>query len=117
MDTTIPTKTTEWTKTGTPGLYQRADGQYYSRYSINGKRTFRCLHTKVFSVAKLRHATRTGVIEHARQSGTTIDADLKTLGALARALEREIQSSNASPATKAGYSVWIQRLRENWQHG
>jgi len=117
MDTTIPTKPTEWTKTGTPGLYQRADGQYYSRYSINGKRTFRCLHTKVFSVAKLRHATRTGVIEHARQLGTTIDADLKTLGALARALEREIQSSNASPATKAGYSVWIQRLRENWQHG
>lgn len=117
MDTPIPTKKSEWQKTGTPGLYRRACGTYYSRYSINGKRTFRCLHTTTFTVAKLRHAQRTGVIEHARQSGTTIDTDLKTLGALSRALEREIQSSNASAGTKAGYSVWIQRLRDNWQGG
>lgn len=117
MDTSIPTKKSEWQKTGTPGLYRRASGTYYSRYSINGKRTFRCLHTTTFTVAKLRHAQRTGVIEHARQSGTTIDTDLKTLGALARALEREIQSSNASAGTKAGYSIWIQRLRDNWQGG
>jgi len=113
---TIPTKTrTEWTKTGTIGLYQRYCGTYYSRYSINGARTFRSLKTDVYTVAKLRHARRTGDVETARQKGVTIDADLRTLGALAAALEAEVASSQAAPATKTGYRNWIARLRENWQ--
>ena len=122
MDT-IPTTSTSYDtavsdrrfeKTGVPGLYRRANGTYYTRYSLNGKRTWRCLHTDVFSVAKLRHAKRTGVIEEARQSGVTINADLRTLGALSRALLAEIENSTAAPSTKRQYQIWIARLRANW---
>lgn len=122
MDT-IPTETAtsetsadlrRFEKTGIPGLYRRASGGYYSRYSLNGKRTWRSLHTDVFSIAKLRHAKRTGKIEEARQQGVTINADLRTLGALARALEAEIDGSTATWHTKRNYRIWIARLRSNW---
>jgi integrase len=122
MDT-IPTTSTSYEsgesslrfeKTGVPGLYRRGSGTYYTRYSLNGKRTWRSLHTEVFSIAKLRHAKRTGQIEEARQQGVTITADLRTLGALARALEAEIADSTASESTKRQYRIWIARLRANW---
>ena len=101
-------------KTGVSGLYRRGTGVYYTRYSLNGKRTWRCLHTDVFSIAKLRHAKRTGVIEEARQSGVTINADLRTLGALSRALEEEVNKSPAAESTKRQYRIWIARLKANW---
>ncbi len=113
----IPTTTAaerRFEKTAIAGLYRRANGTYYSRYSLNGKRTWRCLHTDVFTIAKLRHAQRAGVIEEARQQGVTINTDLRTLGALARALETEVSKSTAAASTKRQYSVWIARLKANW---
>lgn len=115
----IPTKSTtsaasrRYEKTGVTGLYRR-ENVYYSRYSLNGKRTWRCLHTDVFTIAKLRHAKRTGQIEEARQQGVTISTDLRSLGALARALEVEVANTTAAPSTKRQYQIWIARLRANW---
>jgi integrase len=109
-----PAKRSGFVKTSIPGLYRRGEGQYYSRYSLNGKRTWRCLQTEVYSIAKLRHAKRTGVIEEARQQGATINPDLQCLGALSRALMSEVNSSNAQPSTKRQYQVWVDRLRTHW---
>ena len=117
VPTTPATPTPEWQRTGTPGLYRRNGGQYYSRFSINGKRTFRRLHTENYQVAKLRHAKRTGQIEFARQTGGSIDAGLGSLGALASALEAEVATSSCGPAAKRSYSVWIKRLRDHWLTG
>lgn len=114
MDSNIPTRRFE--KTAVAGLYLRSNGTYYSRYSLNGRRTWRCLNTDVFHVAKLRHARRTGDIEAARQQGVTINSDLRSLGALARALEAEVNHSPAAESTKRQYRVWIERLRSNWLH-
>jgi integrase len=114
MDSNIPTRRFE--KTAVAGLYLRSNGTYYSRYSLNGRRTWRCLNTDVFTVAKLRHARRTGDIEAARQQGVTINSDLRSLGALARALEAEVNHSPAAESTKRQYRVWIERLRSNWLH-
>jgi integrase len=101
-------------KTAIAGLYRRTNGTFYSRYSLNGKRTWRCLHTDVFTIAKLRHAKRAGAIEEARQQGVTINTDLRTLGALARALEAEVSKSTAAASTKRQYAIWIARLKANW---
>ena len=79
-----------WQRSGVPGLYRRSNGNFYSRYCINGRRTWRSLDTDQFEAAKLRHERRRGDVETARQVGTAINCDLRTLGALARELEREI---------------------------
>lgn len=117
VPTTPTTSSREWERTGTPGLYRRNGGQYYSRFSINGKRTFRRLNTDTYQVAKIRHARRTGQVEFARQTGGTIMAGLGNMGALAAALEAEVQTSSCGPGAKRGYSVWINRLRHNWLTG
>lgn len=108
---------TEWQTTGVPGLYRRSSGTYYSRYSVAGRRTFRSLSTETWSVARLRHAQRTGIIEQARQQGAELSPDLHNLGSLARALEVEIQNGTASTVTKANYQIAIARLRAAWQQG
>jgi len=107
--------TGEWRRTSIPGLYQRANGTFYSRYSMNGKRTWRSLNTDVFTVARLRHETGRGGVELARQSGTQISSDLRTLGALAAAFESEVALMNLHERTKKGYHDWIVRLRANWR--
>lgn len=111
----IPAPKTEWERTSVVGLYRRRGGQYYSRFSLNGKRTFRGLQTDILSVAKYRHAQRTGQVELARQSGTTLKSGVASLGQLADALELEVAAASTSPETRAQYSVWIKRLRDHWQ--
>ena len=44
-----------WQRSGVPGLYRRSNGNFYSRYCINGRRTWRSLDTDQFEAAKLRH--------------------------------------------------------------
>lgn len=109
------TPTAEWRRTAVPGLYQRANGTFYSRYSVNGKRTWRSLNTDVFTVAKLRHEKSRGGIEVARQSGTQLNGDLRTLGALATAFLAEVELMNLHPSTKKNYHDWVARLRANWK--
>jgi integrase len=104
----------EWRRSGVPGLYLRSNGNYYSRYSVNGRRTWRSLDTAVAEVARLRHERRRGELEVSRQSGGEINRDLRTLGALAGELRRQIDQSAISPRTKAGYRVWLDRLEINW---
>jgi len=103
-----------WQRSGVPGLYRRSNGNFYSRYCINGRRTWRSLDTDQFEAAKLRHERRRGDVETARQVGTAINCDLRTLGALARELEREINAASVSTTTKAGYQRWLARLTLNW---
>jgi integrase len=117
VPTTPTTPAREWERTGTPGLYRRNGGQYYSRFSINGKRTFRRLNTDTYQVARIRHARQTGQVEFARQTGGTIIGGLSSMGALAAALEAEVATSSCGPAAKRSYSVWIRRLREHWLTG
>jgi hypothetical protein len=69
------------------GLYVRSS-IYYSRYSLNGSRTFRSLDTDNFAVAKLRLAKLMGSVEQDRQKGLTIDGDLRTLGGLTNLLKK-----------------------------
>jgi hypothetical protein len=45
---------------------------YYSRYRLNGSRTFRSLKTRTFTVAKLKHAKRQLDVEKDRQRGAGI---------------------------------------------
>ncbi|MFZ9725648.1 MAG: tyrosine-type recombinase/integrase [Ilumatobacteraceae bacterium] len=109
------TKAPVWRSTAIPGLYQRANGLYYHRYSVGGKRTWRSLETDNFTVAKLKLAKQTGAIETARQSGTTINSDLRTLGALSQQFLTEVNLMDIAPSTKIQYGVWLQRLRLNWE--
>ncbi len=110
-----PTTNAEWRRTAVPGLYQRANGTFYSRYSVNGKRTWRSLNTDVFTVAKLRHEKGRGGIEVARQSGIQVNGDLRTLGALANAFLAEVDLMNLRERTKKNYHDWIARLRFHWK--
>jgi hypothetical protein len=57
-------------------------GVYYSRYRLNGSRTFRSLKTRTFTVAKLKHAKRQLDVEKDRQRGAGIGSTFQTLGGL-----------------------------------
>jgi site-specific recombinase XerD len=104
-----------WSRTAITGLYQRTDtGTFYSRYSLNGRRTWRSLETDVFTIAKLKHARRTGIVEEARQAGHTITGECRTMGALARSLESEIAGANVNATTKRCYRDRILRLQKAW---
>lgn len=108
------TETHAWQPTGTPGLYRRDSGVFYSRYTLNGRRTWRSLDTEVPEVARLRHEKRRGELETSRQSAEQINTDLRTLGALSQELRRQIDASTVSQVTKDGYHVWLDRLALNW---
>lgn len=119
MDTpAIPTEQTKskspWRRTAVPGMYVRDNGTFYSRYSINGKRTWRSLHTDVFTIAKLRHESGRGGIEVARQSGATLDTDLRNLGALAARFMYKVAHQAISHHAKHNYSIHLKRLRAAW---
>ena len=98
----------------TPGLYVQNNGTYYSRFSLNGTSTWRSLETDVLSVALVRHSKRQADTEEARQRGLTVAGDLRTMGALAIALESEVIRDTTSKATKANYRNWIRRLKRCW---
>jgi len=108
------TDTHAWQATATPGLYRRSNGVYYSRYTLNGRRTWRSLDTEVPEVARLRHEKRRGELETSRQSAERINTDLRTLGALSQELRRQIDASAVTQVTKDGYHVWLDRLELNW---
>ena len=65
-----------WQPTGPEGLYLNTQsGVYYSRYRLNGSRTFRSLKTRIFTVAKLKHAKRQVDVEKDRQRGAGIGSN------------------------------------------
>lgn len=103
-----------WRCTSITGLYQRFNGVFYSRYSLNGKTVWRSLETDDFAKAKLRHSTAVGRVEKARQSGQTVSTEVRTMGDLARLYEQEVLHMDVAPSTKVQYQVWLKRVRDNW---
>lgn len=116
----MPTRTVDgWERVGSAeGLYRRRNtGEYYSRYSLNGKRTFRRLETTVLTIAKLRHKERQANTEKDRQQGATISKDFQKLGDLAKEVMARVNASERKPGSKRATEDQITRLRENWQRG
>lgn len=108
-------KEVTWQKTTTPGLYRHGPtGKFYSRYSLNGSRTFKSLDTSVLTVAKLTHAQRMLEIEKQRQSPETAKDDAKTLGDLAALLEADVAAGKNAMGTKLNFVQRMKRLREFW---
>ncbi len=115
-DTTAD-KNPTWRKTGVQGLYQHRNGTFYSRYRMNGTRTFRSLETDVYTIAALKHAERHSTVVEDRQKGTTIHADFRTMGTLATEFRARIAASTVADATKGNYRIWLDRVIQNWPDG
>lgn len=111
-------KTPTWQPAGPEGLYLNTwSGTYYSRYRMNGTRTFRALKTKVFSVAKLKHAKRNVDVEKDRQRGARLDGDFHTLGGLLVEMKARLAETPVAENTPIGRNSNIERLQTNWQRG
>lgn len=108
-----------WERMGSAeGLYRRrSTGEFYSRYSLNGKRTFRRLETNVLTIAKLRHKERQSDTEKDRQRGATISREFQKLGDLAKEVMERVNASERKPGSKRATEDQIARLHENWQRG
>lgn len=97
------------------GLYVREpSGVYYSRYTLNGKPTFRSLETKVYTRAKILHAKGGSDREAARQKTPLASKDLNTLGELAEELKQRIANSTSTDSTKQNQQFALDRLRNHW---
>jgi hypothetical protein len=112
----------DWRKTRTQGLYEgwpagiaeTAVGTYYSRYSGNGKRTFRSLETSVYEHAKIKHAQRNVDVEKDRQRGADLGSDFRTLGVLWNEMKRMLDAIPMAEKTVVGLAVTFgdERLRQ-----
>jgi integrase len=115
----------EWRKTSTQGLYEyrpagiaeTAVGTYYSRYSVNGKRTFRSLETSVFEHAKIKHAQRNVDVEKDRRRGADLGSDFRTLGALWNEMKRRLDANSVAEKTVVGRRNNMVRLKTHWRRG
>lgn len=115
----------EWRKTQLQGLYEfrpagtakGTTGVYYSRYSVNGRRTFRSLGTSIFEHAKIKHAQRGVDVEKDRRRGADLGSDFNTLGALWEDVRRRLAAMPSAPSTVVGRKNHLERLRTHWQRG
>src|SRR5687767_12508300 len=115
----------EWRKTSIPGLYEYRPGElsqsdsgvYYSRFSLNRKRTFRSHKTSVFEQAKIKHWALMGSVEKDRQSGfdTKGASDFKTLGALLEETKRRLARTSKKLATMNSRDDMTSRLKHHWR--
>ncbi|ATC65839.1 hypothetical protein CMV30_18840 [Nibricoccus aquaticus] len=111
-------KTLTWKRTTVEGLYENThSGIFYSRYRLNGKRTFRSLGTTVLTVAKLKHAKRAVTVETDRQRGADIGSKFKTLGALLAETQRRLKANTVAENTTIGRAGNIARLQTHWVRG
>ncbi len=108
----------EWRRTPIQGLYEyrpaglreTVRGTFYSRFSINGKSTFRSLRTDVFEHAKLKHAKQGANVEKDRRRGADLGTKCKTLGAPYAEVERRMQENSVSKNTRVGTSLRMRTL-------
>jgi len=115
----------EWRKTTVQGLYEyrpaglpeTMHGRYYSRFSVNGKRTFRSLETNVFTHAKAKHAERGVDVEKDRRRGADLGSDFKTLGALWLEMRRRLEAMPVAASTRTGRNGNLERLKKHWRRG
>ncbi len=114
----MKTPTPLWQPAGPEGLYLNSQsGTYYTRYRMNGTRTFRSLKTKVFTVAKLKHAKHHVDVEKDRQRGARLDGDFHTLGGLLAEMKLRLAETPVAENTAVSRNNQIQRLQTNWQRG
>lgn len=114
-----------WRRTAIQGLYEyrpaglseSTRGTFYSRFSINGKSTFRSLRTSVFEHAKIKHAKQSANVEKDRQRGADLGTDFKTLGALYAEVERRMKANSVSENTRVGRANNLARLKRHWKAG
>ena len=107
-----------WRPVGPEGLYLNTQsGTYYSRYRLNGSRTFRSLKTRVVTVAKLKHAKRQLDVEKDRQRGAEISANFQTLGGLLVEMQARLDAIPVAENTRTGRAGKIDRLKTHWQRG
>lgn len=114
-----------WRHAGVQGLYEyrpaglpeSSRGVYYSRYSVNGKRTSRSLRTSIFEHAKIKHTQRGVDVEKDRRRGADLGSDYKTLGALWREMKRRLDASVVAENTVIGRRNNMERLKSHWQRG
>ncbi len=107
-----------WHPAGPQGLYLNTrSGMYYSRYRMNGSRTFRSLKTKVLTVAKLKHAKRQLDVEKDRQRGAEYSANFQTLGGLLGEMQERLAAIPVAENTRIGRAGNIERLKTYWRRG
>lgn len=99
------------------GLAETSRGKFYSRYSMNGRRTFRSLDTNVLEVAKIRHAQKGAEVAVDRMNGVGNNADFKTLGALFTEVRARLDASPVKASTEVGRTANLARLAAHWQAG
>lgn len=106
-----------WFKTGEPGLYLHIPtGQYYSRYRLNGKRTFISLKTETYTVAKLRHKEKLMAVEEQRQVGKPT-TEMRTLGDLLNRERKAVEDATLGESTKRHYGMRFTQLEACWPKG
>jgi integrase len=106
-----------WIKSGEAGLYMHGPtGKYYSRFRLNGKRTFLCTDTSVYSIAKLRHKAKMMEVEEQRQVGRP-STEMRTMGDLLAAARKDVEDSNLEPSTKRHYRMRFDQLEKHWPAG
>jgi integrase len=111
---TTENKVPAWRPTAVQGLYQYKNGIFYSRYSLNGTRSWRSLETNVFTVAKLKHSEQQGKIEMARQQGLVVSANYRTMGGLAEEYRRRLEASTLEGGAQKNSRFHLERLQANW---
>ncbi len=107
-----------WRPAGPEGLYVNTQsGTYYSRYRMNGSRTFRSLKTRVITSAKLKHAKRQLDVEKDRQRGAHLDGNFQTLGGLLVEMKARLDAIPVAENTRKSRNSNIERLKANWRRG
>ena len=115
----------EWRRTSIQGLYEYRPrgapeterGVYYSRFSLNGIRTFRSHETNVFEHAKIKHAKLMVDVEKDRRRGADLGTPFKTLGSLLTEVERRLAAIEVAAGTTVGRRNNIERLKKHWRRG
>ncbi len=104
---------------GVEGLYVRHDrgGQFYSRVSVNGRRTWKCLRTETLTVAKLRHRKFQVTAERSRQAKVNLTSEFNTLGACAVEFGRRLEQSSLAHSSRQIYRTNLERLRRHFPAG
>lgn len=102
---------------GVPGFYvSEESGIFYTRYSVNGRRSWHSHRTTDHRRAKILHAEKLGEIERDRQRGSMENANFSTLGGLEHALVRIWEEDLSQTDTKSARKDSLRRLKLGWEH-
>ena len=103
MNTTVKT----WNPTKQTNLYRHQSGTYYARLSIGGKKTWRTLKTKTFSVAKAELAELLKDAQNANEASQAGELNNRITGAEA-IIVRRAQIENDPSMKKSTRIYWRQ---------